>query len=125
MFDCHGESQDSLGHYAKCRIFHYLSAQWVGLPRPPANEELDEFLCLSPASSGLPPQLQGPNSHGNAVSLRALSMYALVRTHAARRHGVIGAQDAPDAFRAVVSEGARGSAACESLLRQCRVRPRE
>ena len=59
------------------------------------------------------------------MALRALSIYALVRTHAARRHGVIGAQDASDVFRAFVREGAKGSAACEGLLRQSRIRPRE
>ena len=125
MFNCHEEAEDSLEHYAKCRIFHSLATQCVGISRPPANKELDEFLCLCPASHSLPPQLQGADSHRNAVALRALSIYALVRTHAARRHGVISAQDTSDAFRAFVREGARGSAACEGLLRQSRIRPRE
>ena len=108
-------ADDSIQHYCHCHIFHDLCRRHLSLERPEHAAALADFLLLSPSSRvlrvGVPPA-GGPQ----AAAMRALSVYALVRTHNARRHGGHPAGPPSDLFGGFVREGVRGHSQAMALL---------
>ena len=97
------------------------------ISRPPATQCLEDFLCITPCSSALPALLQedGDAAYTHAVTLRALSLYALYMTLGSVRHRTILLGDAPDAFARHAQHGCKGHKGAESLLRRCHIRARD
>ena len=99
--------EDSVTHYGRCACYHSLCGRFLDLARPPAGHELEEFLLLGGEST--------TEGRGHAKALRALSVYALYRTHnAVRCAGSSG--PCADLFRGYLREGVRGHAKASSLL---------
>ena len=121
---CSGE--DSIEYYARCVAFHSLCYRHFRISRPPATQCLEDFLCITPCSSALPALLQedGDAAYTHAVTLRALSLYALYMTLGSVRHRTILLRDAPDACARHAQDGCKGHKGV-SLLRRCHIRARD
>jgi exonuclease III len=118
--------EDSIEHYAFCKVFHRLSLRHLGLPTPPVERRLADFLCLDPCTAGLQASLQGGDEKATARTLRGLSTYCLHRTINAIRHGTIsGALLAEQAFAAFVTDAASGHKQASALMNRVRTRARE
>ena len=126
VFACsHGE--DSIEHYALCPEFHDLCLKHFCISRPPVVHCLEDFLCIKPCTSMLPVLMhnKGDALLKHAVTLRALSLYALYHTVGAVRHRIIGSRDARDAFGRYVQESVRGHNGAISLISGIRTRARD
>ena len=98
-----GAGQDSIEHYAHCRVYHDLSWRLLRLPRPAPAAALSTFLGLC----GEAPQ---------QASLRSMARYALYRTLNGSRYGCFRPADAEDAFRGYLREASAGHAPAMRLI---------
>ena len=126
VFACsHGG--DSIEHYALCPEFHAPWWKHFCISRPPIAHCLEDFLCIKPCTNTLPGLIliKGDALFKHAVTLRALSLYALYHTIGAVRHRVIASRDAQDAFARYVVESVRGHSGTISLISGIRARARD
>jgi hypothetical protein len=118
--------EDSIEHYAFCKVFHRLSLRHLGLPTPPVERRLADFLCLDPCTAGLQASLKGGDEKATARTLRGIAVFCLHRTINAVRYGTIdGALLAEQAFVAFVAEAASGHVKAAALMFRVRTRARE
>jgi hypothetical protein len=118
--------EDSIEHYAFCKVFHRLCFRHLGLPTPPAERRLADFLCLDPCTVGLQASLKGGDEKATVRTLRGLAVYCLHRTINAVRYGTIGgALLVEQAFVAYVADAASGHVHAAALLSRARTRARE
>ena len=82
VLGCEGR-EDSVEHYSFCSRYHGCCRRFLRLEPPEAVHRLEDFLLLKPASRW---QHGGHHETGvRAAAMRALSVYALYRTHNALR----------------------------------------
>ena len=84
------DAEDSIEHYALCPAFHSLCFKHLAISRPSHQQALEDFLCINTCCSILPGRilLEDGDCYKLAVSMRAISLYALGRTITSVRHSV-------------------------------------
>ena len=103
VLGCQG-LEDSVAHYGRCPCYHSLCRRFLNLPRPPAGNDLEEFLLLGT-----------PRRAVRGEGATEGSDHALYRTrNAVRLAGSSG--PCADLFRGFLREGIRGHAKASSVL---------
>ena len=92
LLNC-GCGQDSLEHYAECRIVSFFAQSRLGLATPPPAHKLANFLGMAPKYT---------EDTASEVVHRALLTYTVYAATNAARHG--GTSNAVEAMSQVVKE---------------------
>ena len=106
------DCDDSIEHYALCKVYHRLCKRWLGLDRPTMADCLAYFTGIA---------MEGDD--WSKAAIRAISVYALYRTHNAQRHSAA-RLCAEQLFRGFLREAVRGHPKAMSLLTAAFKRPR-
>ena len=95
-------AKDKIEHYAHCPIFHSLCRRFLGLPRPPADHCLEDFLGLRTFTD--PSNIWEGRDKVHYTLLRAFGVYSLYKLHCAVKHGRALGACPSHSFRAYIRE---------------------
>ena len=110
---CEG-TKDSIKHYGFCSRYHACCRRFLNLEPPEAVHRLEDFLLLRPASRWRRGDLH--ETGVNAAAMRALSVYALYRTHNTIRLGATARNRYEELFKGYLREGVRNHPKAMALL---------